>query len=204
MPVPGLRRSEPIRVLIVEDEPRFRELLLDEIPDMGFPATAVGSAEEARRVMEADPHDILLLDLQLPLMGGMEFFQLVRRHWPASQVIILTGFGGLDAAKQAIRMDVVDFLTKPCHLNELETALDRACRRLAGENVLSDSASSPGSLSAPVPPGVTLAEHERRLILETLARHHGNRTAAAVELGISRRTLHYRLSEYKDQGYLPD
>jgi DNA-binding NtrC family response regulator len=189
----------PLRVLIVEDESRLRDLLLDVIPDMGFPATAARSAEEAGRIMESQPHDIVLLDLQLPLMGGMDFFEQIRNRWPETQVIILTGFGDMDAARQAIHLDVVDFLSKPFHLKSIEIALERARRRSCSSQPQPPSlpksefaSSNPADAS-----DVTLAENEKRQILAALARNNGNRTAAAADLGISRRTLHYRLNQYR-------
>jgi DNA-binding NtrC family response regulator len=189
----------PLRVLIVEDESRLRELLLDVVPDMGFPATAARSAEEAARIMESQPHDIVLLDLQLPLMGGMDFFAQIRDRWPNTEVIILTGFGDIDAARKAIHLDVVDFLSKPFHLNSIEVALERARRRSCSRQPL--PASPPQSeiepLNAADESDVTLAENEKRQILAALARNKGNRTAAAADLGISRRTLHYRLNQYR-------
>ena len=184
------------RVLIVEDEGRLRDLLVEEIGDMGFAARSVRSGEEARRIMSEDPHEIILLDLHLPGLGGMEFFEQLRMTWPAAQVVILTGYGDLEAARRAIHLDVVDFLSKPCRMKELETALDRARRRITGS---SPDAHDPSAAEAPdVPP---LKQSEREQIISALAKHGGNRTAAAQALGISRRTLHYRLSEYRKQGY---
>ena len=176
------------RVLIVEDELRLRELLVDVLPEMGFAATAVRSAEEAARVMDADRFEIIMLDLQLPVMGGMDFFEWVRKQWPTTQVIIMTGFGDLASAQRAIRLDVVDFIAKPFHLNDVEVALDRARKRLPQAESLEDQ---PAELAN----SKTLAQTERQAILAALARHGGNRTAAAAELGISRRKLHYWLNE---------
>ena len=194
-------QPEAFKVLIVEDEGRLRELLSRAIVGMGFGVSVARSGEEAIRLMDQDPHPILLLDLNLPAMSGMDVFQAVRQRWPATQVIVLTGFGDLQAAKDAIRLDVVDFLTKPCPLGELEVSLDRARRRY-------EEAQAPDS--PPVPPEVilnetgsppTLSDLERQHILATLTRNKGNRSATATELGISLRTLYYRLSEYEKQGY---
>jgi DNA-binding NtrC family response regulator len=187
--------SRVLRVLVVEDEARLRDLLAEVVPEMGFPATAVRSGEEALRIMQSDPHEILILDLQLPAMGGMELFQRVRRDWPATQVIVTTGFGDLATAQLAIRLEVVEFLSKPCHLYDVEQALDHARRRwLAGRE---GTAVSP-QIAENVPS--TLAEVEFQQILAALERHNGNKTAAAAELGISRRTIHYRLAEYRQRG----
>jgi two-component system response regulator RegA len=115
-------------------------------------------------------------------------------------VVILTGFGDLEAAKKAIRLDVVDFLTKPCSLAELETALGRAsARRL--QRVDRDSAPQ-SSMPAESGTPMLLEELERKHILATLQRHAGNRAETATELGISLRTLYYRLGEYQRLGLM--
>jgi DNA-binding NtrC family response regulator len=159
---------------------------------MGFAADAVRSAEDARKAMEADPHEIVMLDLRLPLMDGMELFELLRQRWPETQVIIMTGFGDLEAARQAIHLGVVDFITKPFHLRDIEVALDRARKRLIANPVpLDDDDEETEQEAQPT----TLAQIEKQAILAALERHHGNRTAAAAELGISRRKLHYWLNE---------
>lgn len=194
-------------VLIIEDEPRMRDLLARAIAGWGFGVEAAPTAEEGLRIMAARPARVVLLDLNLPAMGGLEAFERIRAHWPGTQVIILTGFGDLDAARQAIHLDVVEFLTKPCHLGELERALDKARQRIEEAEPL-PSLELPGEPPpAEVPPveppgsGATLEEVERQHILAALARHDGNRSAAADELGISLRTLYYRLAEYQKQGY---
>ena len=126
---------------------------------------------------------------------------------PNTQVIILTGFGDLESARKAIRLDVVDFLTKPCMLGDLEVALDRALERVQQAQhkhpdkpavaVVSQDAPASEASSAK-----TLQDHECNLILAALERNNGNRTATAAELGISVRTLYYRLTEYERKGLL--
>jgi DNA-binding NtrC family response regulator len=206
------------RVLIVEDEARLRELLCDVLPGMGFEAVAARTAHEAWRVLEAegDGADIVMLDLNLPVVDGMSFLEAFRRKFARTPVIIMTGFGNLEAARRAIHLGVVEFLTKPCHLGEIEQALDRARRMLVegmaggrGAEAASSSSTaekSPGTTPLPgagaIPgAGVTLAEMEREAILGALVRHGGNRSAAAAELGISRRTLYNKLAEYQRQGF---
>jgi len=199
-------KTDP-RVLIVDDEPRMRELLSRAVGGWGFDVTTAKSGEEALRLAAEHPPHIALLDLDLPGIGGLETFKKLRDRQPELQAIILTGFGSLDAARQAIHLDVVEFLTKPAPLGDLEHALDRAIRRLAPAmptppiipDLLQDAPDSEES-----EPGQTLAEVERRHILETLSRNNGNRTATATELGISRRTLYYKLAEYQKEGFLTD
>lgn len=201
------------QVLLVEDETRLREMLTRAIHEMGFAPTAVGQAESALRLMDARPFDILIVDLNLPGMGGLEFLEQVHARWPTTQAVVLTGFGDLGAARQAIRLDVVDFLTKPCPLGELEVALDRARNRrlqaAGGEPVrLAEIArAAPHDNDVPTSSGgdptPSLEEIEQRHILAVLEKNNGNRTATAAELGISLRKLYYRLGQYQKQGLIP-
>ena len=206
----NLHRHPDPHVLIVEDETRLRELLLRSLTNWGFDASAARSAEEALRHSDASPPDIVLLDLNLPGMDGLEFFTSLRRRRPEVQGIVLTGFATVEAAKQAVHMDMVEFLTKPCHLGEVEQALDKAMRRIAPPEppIIPDPSFAEGgdTIRTTDDDGSprTLEEVEREHILSTLDRHGGNRTATAAELGISRRTLYYKLTEYQKQGFEVD
>lgn len=195
------------RILLVEDETRLREMLLGAMEEMDFLPTGVASGESALRLMEQRPFDIAVLDLNLPAMSGLELFESIHQRWPKTRVLILTGFGDLEAAKAAIHLDVVDFLTKPCALRDLEIALYRAReRRLTdwtpdeGTGLPIDSASG---VTIPAGPIATLDEVEKQHILAVLKKHNGNRNDTAAELGISVRKLYYRLVEYSKQGIVP-
>lgn len=199
------------RVLVVEDEARLRQGLMRAIPAMGFAPLEAGSAEEAIKVMEREPCEVILLDLRLPGMNGMAFFEIVRQRWPDTQVIITTGYGNLEAAQKAIHLDAVEFLTKPCALHDMELAIARACQRnllsarkaLNGKSSFQDTTSSVPAAPTPATSSTSsLEEFERQHILAALEQSGGNRTAAALALGISRRTLHYRIKEYQSKGML--
>jgi DNA-binding NtrC family response regulator len=189
-------------VLVVEDEGRMRDLLQRVLTGWGFDVTAARSAEEASRLAQERGPDVVVLDLNLPGEGGIEFFRRLRGRWPRVQGIVLTGFASIGAAREAIHLDVVEFLTKPCHLGELEQALDRALRRLSPPPPPVVPEAPPGGAGSPADvTGKTLEEVERAHILAALARNGGNRTATAAELGISRRTLYYKLEGYQRQGH---
>jgi DNA-binding NtrC family response regulator len=204
-------------VLVIEDEARIRDMLARALKSLEFSATFANSAEAGARAIAAKTYDILILDLNLPGMGGIEFLEMVRRHQCDIQVIILTGFGDLEAAKKAIHLDVVEFLTKPCALGTLEVALARAHQRRKAQFVTEVSASPepamqfevPKPAAAPVPapePGEieSMDIVEQRHILSVLEKHKGNRAATAAELDISVRKLYYRLREYQKKGLLPE
>jgi DNA-binding NtrC family response regulator len=191
-----------VRVLIVDDELRLRDVLARAIASWGFQVAAARSAEEALRLMHASRFDVSIVDLNLPGMDGIELFEKLRAIDPAHQVIVLTGFGNLEAARAAIRLDVVDFLEKPCPLGELEQSLHRATQRIS--RPLPEPAQEPPPPPTPLDAAQTLEAVERDHILSTLHRLQGNRTATAQELGISRRTLQYKLSEYQRLGFTVD
>jgi DNA-binding NtrC family response regulator len=198
------------RVLIVEDEKRLREMLQASITEMGLSPTTAASGEAAINLMNQQSFALAVVDLNLPGIGGIELCERLRRQNPDLQLIILTGFGDLDSARRAIRLQVVDFLTKPCGMDDLENALNRARLRWL-DRWPSDTPSEPA------PPTLALASKaiepqsersidgmERDLILAALARHEGNRQAAAAEIGISVRKLYYRLQQYQKQGLIAE
>jgi DNA-binding NtrC family response regulator len=205
------------KVLVVEDEARVRNMLSQALSQMGFRATFATSAEAAAKAIAADTFDIMILDLNLSGIGGIEFLHSLRKKQEDLQVIILTGFGNLEAAKAAIHLDVVEFLTKPCALGDLEIALDRARKRRKGQ-IVEAAAAEPALQFAQQRPAIAmtppadgdpgneslpLEEIERRHILSVLQQNNGVRTATAAALGISLRTLYYRLGQYQKQGHLP-
>ena len=212
-------------VLLVEDESRLREMLVQGTREMGFAPAGAASAEQALRILDRTPYPVIVVDLNLPGASGLEFLQTVRQKWPTTQAIILTGFGDLQAARQAIHLEVVDFLTKPCALGDLEIALGRAFRRLQQieptaldpkyedldpnddppppEHPQSPS-KKPRSTMAFTPregsEALSMEDVERQAIFAMLEKHNGNRAATAAELGISVRKLYYRLGEYQKKG----
>ncbi|MGD2111409.1 MAG: response regulator [Phycisphaerae bacterium] len=196
---------EEVSVLIVEDEPRLRSILTEGVRECGYQAGGVRTGEEALAAMESHPADIAILDLNLPGMDGLQCFEKLRERWLDVAVVILTGFGTLDAAQRAIQLGVVEFLTKPASLGDLEKALHRAWQSLPAcshEEPAEESSVPVGEETDAdtIPATRALQDLERKWILSALERHHGNRDAAAAELGISVRKLYYRLSEYQEHG----
>jgi DNA-binding NtrC family response regulator len=194
------RQVHDTRLLIIEDESRMRDLLIRACTGWGFESAGARNGEEALRLSEEDPFDVVVLDLNLPGIDGLEALKRLREKSPGIAAIVLTGFASIEAAKRAVHLDVVEFLTKPCHLGELERALDRALRRSVAEVQMNTPSAEPVESDG----ALTLEEVERNHILQALRRHGGNRTAAAKELGISRRTLYYKLDDYQQKGFLAE
>src|SRR5882672_8378952 len=162
------------QILIVDDEPRMRDMLERALTSWGHKTSTARSGEEALRVLQNEPANIILLDLNLPAMSGLEFLERLRQSNLTTQAIVLTGFGDLEAAKKAIHLDVVEFLTKPAHLGELELALDRARKRHEDTTPLDATPGPPPKTPGGLPPATTHDDAEREHILADSVRNNGN------------------------------
>jgi DNA-binding NtrC family response regulator len=157
----------------------------------------VWSGEDAIRLNAFIAFDIAILDLCLPGMDGIETLNQLRAQSPHLQGIVLTGSATVAAARRAIHLDVVEFLTKPATRGELEQAIERARRRLPVVLPTREvSACTSGATET-----ATLQDIEREHILAALKRHQGDRRATSAELGIARKTLYNRMKRYIAQGF---
>lgn len=170
--------------------------------DMGLCGAGARNAEEAVALAREVEFGVAMLDLNLPGCNGLDLLDQLRALQPDIAAVIVTGYGTLDAARRAIHLDVVEFLTKPCSLGELEAAVDRARNRFRLRRTAEKSAPIEQFSPSAAPTATTMSEVERKAILESLERNGGNRIATARELGISVRTLYYRLSQYQRAGFV--
>src|SRR5437016_3491415 len=121
------RRSPlPMNLLIVEDEASTRELCATVAAQAGLRATAVSSAEQALELIEQTAVDIVLTDLKLPGLGGLDLLKRISELYPQISVIVLTQYGTIDSAIAATRMGALDYVTKPFRIEELRARIDRA------------------------------------------------------------------------------
>lgn len=214
-----------MRVLVIDDEARYRAMLCSALRSLECEPAAAASAREADQWIEENGEpDAILLDLNLPVVDGLAFLAALRKT-RETPVIILTGAGSLEAAQAAIERGVTAFLTKPCELAKLDAALaaaraanrrprDPAVEIVAGAIADPPEIRPPYAASAPplpcrtsdqavndpaAPEASTLDDMICQAILDAVARHGGNRTRAAAELGISRRMLQYRLAAIRQR-----
>ncbi|MGE5849806.1 MAG: sigma-54-dependent transcriptional regulator [Candidatus Methylomirabilota bacterium] len=123
------QRVERIRVLVVDDERPTRLLLEKELPRAGYIVTSAESGEGALEQVRMKDFDVILLDLKMPGIGGMEALRRIRESGAAGEVVILTGHPDVDSAITAMKLGAYDYLTKPFKLVELEELLRRAAER---------------------------------------------------------------------------
>lgn len=114
-------------ILIVEDEPGMRRILSDLATGLGCQVTAVGDGEEAVAQVDAG-HDVMLLDLSLPKLGGIEVLRKFRASSPETRVIVLTAYASMQTAVEAMRLGAYDYLTKPFEITRVEETIVGALR----------------------------------------------------------------------------
>lgn len=122
--------SQAIRIWIAEDEDELREVLRDSLSGAGRMVRAFSNGKGVLEEMQRDSFDILLTDLFMPEVDGIELLQKVRLAHPEGIVIIMTGYASVDTAVQAIRGGAYDYIKKPFKLNELELIIKKACERI--------------------------------------------------------------------------
>jgi DNA-binding NtrC family response regulator len=129
-PARALEGPTTVSVLVVDDEQSARDLCCDVATDTGLRARSAATTEEALEIMDQFPVDILITDLRVPELGGLELLKRVREHYPQTAVVMLTQFGTIDSAVEATRMGAADYVTKPFRIDELRTKLGRVVHSL--------------------------------------------------------------------------
>jgi len=117
-------------VLIVDDEDATRSLCHDVVTNSGLRTRTASTTEQALEILDQMPVDILITDLRVPQIGGLELLKRVRASYPQTAVLVLTQYGTIESAVEATRLGAADYITKPFHIPELRCKLDRMIRLL--------------------------------------------------------------------------
>jgi DNA-binding NtrC family response regulator len=123
------------RVLVADDDPDMRALVEAGLREVGFETRLCASGEEALALLPLEEFDVVVTDLQMPGMSGLELCERIVAARPDVPVVVITAHGTLDSAVGAIRAGAYDFVTKPIKLTPFQLVIERAARHreLAGE-----------------------------------------------------------------------
>ena len=145
--------TSSIRVLVADDERNLRELLVRELSRKGHAVEGVGDGEAALERLRDDPPDVLILDMRMPRLEGIEVLRRLAEQGEAPQVIVTTGFQEVSSAVEAMKLGAYDYLTKPTKIEELDILIRKAAEKgqLLRDNVAL-RAHAPGA--EPPPPTV--------------------------------------------------
>jgi len=123
-------------ILVVDDEPSMRELIRTVLSKEGYPVTEADGGNKALSLMEEGGFALVISDIKMPDMGGMELLRRIKEVSPSTQAILITAYGSVENAVEAMKVGATDYLTKPFKIDELKLAVSRILneKRLSEEN----------------------------------------------------------------------
>lgn len=174
--------ADSLTVLVVDDDPTFRSRLCRAFRDRGCEAHEADTTEATLQAARTLSPDLVLLDLKMPGLSGLDLIQQIKKLDTTIAVIILTGYGSIPTAMQAFKLGADHYLGKPADAEQILAAY---------RELTSDSAGKQAPMSVPSLARVEW-EHIQRVLLDC----SGNISQAAKLLGIHRRSLQRKLSKY--------
>lgn len=124
------------KILVVDDEESLRLSMKFKLTSAGFIVDIAGDGEEALEKLKSQSVDVILLDINMPRMSGIEALTLIRQEYPHTEVIMLTGFADFSTAIECLKMGARDYLVKPVDTTELVTRLKSLLRSRSSEKAL--------------------------------------------------------------------
>jgi DNA-binding NtrC family response regulator len=123
-------------ILVVDDEINIRGALVTILEKKGHQVRGAATAEEGLVYLDAAPAELVITDLRMPGIGGMEFLRRLKETWPDTEVVVMTAYGSIDTAVEAMRCGAYDYLTKPIDRERFPIVVDKALERhaLTAEN----------------------------------------------------------------------
>jgi two-component system NtrC family response regulator len=123
------QHARPMRILFADDETSIQELMRIELPRLGHEATVCPDGRTALAALERTSYDCVIVDLDMPGVGGLDVIARVRETSADTETVIITGKSSLESAVTAVRQGVFDYLTKPCKLAEIQAVLERVRKK---------------------------------------------------------------------------
>ena len=117
-----------LKVLILDDEQRISDELREFCTRKGFDARTADRPSVAFTMLENEEYDVLILDVKLPEMDGMQVLEIVKAKYPDLEIIVISGHGDIDTVIAALRSGAIDYLKKPFRLNDLMIAIERTTK----------------------------------------------------------------------------
>jgi two-component system response regulator RegA len=167
-------------ILLVDDSVAFRERLALALAERGYRVRTAANYEEAMALARAELPDLAVVDLRMPGRSGLELVRDLRQLDESIRVLVLSGFGSIATAVEAVRLGAVNFLPKPADADDILAAFARGTAGMPE--------TAPGEHEVP-----SLARAEWEHIHRVLADCGGNVSEAARRLGIHRRSLQRKL-----------
>jgi DNA-binding NtrC family response regulator len=120
------------RILVVDDDESLRWVTQAQLQQSGYEASAAASGREALDRVREDPPDLVITDLMMPGMSGLDLLKRIRAEYPEVIVIMVTAFGAVDTAVEAMKAGAYDYPTKPVNVDELRITVGVRCHGCRG------------------------------------------------------------------------
>ena len=172
-----------MKTLVVEDDPVFSEVLAAALRRRGFEVSVALTCEQATAMIKVSPPDLAVIDLRIGAGSGLTLIPLLTGGPSPARTVVLTGYGSIATAVEAVKLGASQYLTKPADIESIVAALT-APDGQAGE--------PPPVSVRPLSVKRVEWEHIQRVLTE----NHGNISATARSLGIHRRTLQRKLQKH--------
>jgi len=173
-------------VLIVDDDERFRTRLARAFRERGYVTYEAADVPDARHVLDTHAMTHAVVDLRLPNGSGLDIVRAVRAANPDAMIVVLTGYGSIATALEAVNLGATHYLTKPADVDDIEAGFSRHVEALH-------------TLPAPALDVPSLARVEWEHINRVLVDSRGNISEAARRLGLHRRSLQRKLAKFPAQ-----
>ncbi len=164
------------RILVVDDEPYIRQILADFLTIEGFDVRVAADGLDAQQQLAHAPFDVVLTDLKMPNVTGIELLRRVTVAYPATLTVIMTGFGTVETAIDAMKEGAYDYVLKPFKTDEIITVIRRAMqqRRLKAENLRLREAVSLYKVSEAISHSLSLEDVVNTVVQATIEDAHAD------------------------------
>jgi DNA-binding NtrC family response regulator len=132
-------KADRIKLLLIDDEVPYVNILLKRLAKRGFQVTAAYSGTQGIQAVRREEFDVAVLDLKMDDMDGIEVLKIFKKMVPSMSVIMLTGHGSEQAARDGIEFGAFDYLTKPCELEELIEKIKEAWQARKLDSAISET-----------------------------------------------------------------
>src|SRR6266699_5915638 len=119
------------RILVVDDDESLRRVTQVQLEEEGYSATTASSAEKALDIMMRAPQDLVVTDLSMPGMSGVDLLRKIRSEYPDTTVVLVTAYGTVESAVEAMKLGAYDYITKPVDPDSLRRVVSRALEHLS-------------------------------------------------------------------------
>ena len=121
---------EEAKILLVDDEVVFTNNISRLLANRGYRVTAVYDGESAIRVLEKEQFDVVVLDLRMPGIDGIITLAAIKKLGLFTEILLLTGYGSMNTAVEAMKLGAYDYLSKPCDVDELVAKIEEVWKKI--------------------------------------------------------------------------